>query len=146
MKIRQAELKDFSELYFIGLNTPELKVSATEEFMDEDEFRFCLTNPHGLFLLAEEQGKIIGFIYANAKDVERDYALKWACLVYLVTIPECRHQGIASQLYEECIKELKNRNISNIYAWAKQNSTIVNFLQKKGLNPGKEYLWMDKKL
>ncbi len=46
MNIRKVVLKDFKELYKLGLNIPELKVSSTEDFMDEDEFKFCIKNKY----------------------------------------------------------------------------------------------------
>jgi hypothetical protein len=45
MTIRKATLQDFDKLYAIGKMTPELKVSAVEEFMDTEEFQRCITNP-----------------------------------------------------------------------------------------------------
>ena len=36
MKIRKATLKDVKELYKLWLKTPELKVSSTEDFMDNN--------------------------------------------------------------------------------------------------------------
>ena len=39
MIIRKAILDDFDQLYSLGLNTPELKVSSTEDFMDPEEFK-----------------------------------------------------------------------------------------------------------
>lgn len=146
MKIRKAILKDFQELYDLGSNTPELKVSATEDFMDKNEFKGCIKNKYGVLLLAEENKNVIGFIYANTKDVERTDTIKWACLVYLVVDKKYRSKGIATKLYKECIKELKKRKITNVYGWANPTSGIINFLEKKGFYKGHEYVWMDKKL
>ncbi len=35
--IREANFEDFDELYSIGANTPEFRVSANEPFMDNSE-------------------------------------------------------------------------------------------------------------
>lgn len=114
--------------------------------MDPEEFKFNIRNKYGIFLVAEENNDILGFIYANAKDEERDYAMKWACLVYLTVKKEYRGKGIATKLYNECRKELKKRKIKFIYGWANPKSGIVRFLEKKGFNKGHEYIWMDRKL
>ena len=50
MNIRKASNNDFDVLYALGKATPELRVSATEEFMEPDEFRHALTNHCGIFL------------------------------------------------------------------------------------------------
>ena len=81
MDIRPASLDDFIQLYKLGKNTPELKVSTTEEFMDADEFKWSITNPKGIFLVAEDKNKKIGFIYVSAKDIERPFEHKYACLI-----------------------------------------------------------------
>lgn len=146
MIIRKANLKDFKGLYEIGKNTPELKVSSTEDFMDKDEFKWSITNRQGIFLVAEEKDKILGFIYANAKDIERPFKNKYACLVYLVVMPEFRGIGIATKLYKECARRLKKVKIKMIYGWANEKSGIIGFLKTQGFKEGHKYAWMDRKL
>src|SRR3989344_2203330 len=106
MKIRKARLEEFEELYEIGKNTPELRVSATEEFMDKDDFRQRIDDPKHVFLVAELEENIAGFICANAKDADSQLQNRYACLVYLVTLPEFRRQGVAKTLYNACERQL----------------------------------------
>jgi len=152
MLIRSASLEDFEELYSIGINTPELKVSASEEFMDAEEFRWSIQNPHGIFLLAENDKptkKITGFVYANAKDtLERPLENKYACLVYLAVVPEFRQQGIAKQLYTDCERRLKEKGITHLYGWAhaEGDSNIIEFMRRQGFAEGHRYVWMDKRI
>lgn len=148
MNIRPAKNQDFEELYRIGKNTPEIKVSATEEFMDADEFKWSLTNPDGLFLIAEKKHQIIGFICANSKDAERPFEHRYACLVYLVVSPEFRRQGVAKALYIECETRLRTIGITNIFGWANAESEgeIIAFMKANGFAEGHRYLWMDKKI
>lgn len=145
---RPASLDDFVQLYSLGKKTLQLRVSVNEEFMDADEFKWSITNPHGAFLVAEENQKIIGFIYANAQDIERPFEHKYACLVYLVVQPEFRGKGIAQRLYSACEKRLKELGISHIYGWAslEGDGAIINFMKKQGFAAGHKYLWMDKKI
>lgn len=148
MNLRPASLDDFVQLYSLGRKTPELRVSTNEEFMDADEFKWSITNPNGAFLVAEENQKIIAFIYANAQDIERPFEHKYACLVYLVTAPEFRGKGIAQKLYLACEKKLQELGINYIYGWAnlEGDGTIINFMKKQGFAAGHKYLWMDKKI
>lgn len=145
MHIRKATLDDFTELYAMGKNTPELKVSATEEFMDEDEFRWSIDQPRGVFLLAENE-RILGFVYANANDQERPFAHKYACIVYLAVIPGVRGMGVGKALYDACAAELKSKGCTNIYSWADPESGIVEFFKKQGFAEGKPSIWMDKEI
>jgi GNAT superfamily N-acetyltransferase len=148
MNIRSASIDDFTELYEIGKSAPELRVSATEEFMDADEFRWSITNQNGVFLVAEEQKRKIGFLYASAKDIEKPFEHKYACLVYLVIIPEFRRQGVAQKLYAEGEKRLRELGVTNIYGWASAegNGEIIEFMKKQGFAQGHAYVWMDKKI
>lgn len=146
MIIRKATIDDFCMVYTLGKSTPELKVSASEEFMDEDELKWSLNQPYGIFLIAEEKKHFIGFIYASIRDIERPYPDKYACIVYLVVHPDWQRKGIGKKLYEKCIKELKTRKITYVYAWANPTSGIIPFLKKQGLKKGHPYVWMDKKI
>jgi ribosomal protein S18 acetylase RimI-like enzyme len=60
-------------------------------------------------LLSEEDNKICGFLYVNAKDLEKPFEDKYACLVYLVVLPQYRKQGIAQKLYDVCVQQLKEK-------------------------------------
>lgn len=148
MLIRPAAPEDFEELYSIGKNTAELRVSATEEFMDAEEFRWSIQNPDGVFLLAEENKKVVGFVYANTKDPERPLENRYACLVYLVVVQEFHRQGIARQLYAECERRLKGRGITHLYGWAhaEGDGRMIEFMKKHGFAEGHQYVWMDKKI
>ncbi len=148
MEIREANISDFAELYKLGENTPEFKVSATEKFMDKDEFTWAITNPQGVFLTAKNENKIIGFIYANGKDADKPFKNKYACLVYLVVKREFRRRGLAKKLYDECEKRLKKLGVTNIYGWADDEGSgaIIKFMKKQGFAEGQRYVWMDKKI
>lgn len=148
MIIRRSQPTDFESCYALGKATPELRVSATEEFMDPDEFRYALANQYGVFLVAEEDNKILGFIYATTDDKEKPLLNKWACLVYLAVAQDARRKGVATALYAECIKKLKGLGITNVYGWAHEEGKggIVDFMKKEGFNEGHLYRWMDKKI
>ena len=146
--IRKAEAKDVDTLYDIGLNTPELQVSATEAFMERDEFNWAITNHRGVFMLAELGGKMAGFIYANTDDKEKPFKNRYACLVYLVVLSQFRGKGIAQALFEKCHEELRNMGATHIYGWAnsESDSGIIPFMKKQGFAEGHNYKWMDREI
>lgn len=148
MIIKKPSLDDFFELYKIGKETKELRVSAVEEFMDPDEFRFCITNQKGVFLIAEEENKIAGFVYADARDANESFERRYACLVYIAVIPEFRGKGIGRELYSECEDRLKKLGITNLYCWAnaEDNDRTLNFMKANNFSEGHKYIWMDKKI
>ncbi len=147
INIRAASKKDFASLYAIGAHTPELKVNRLEPFMTKAEFRWSLCeNPNGVFLVAEDGKKPVGFLYANMRDVDRP-SRKCACLVYLTVIPSYRRHGIAHALYSEAEKRLKRNKVSYLYALANAtHDPVVLFNTKHGLKKGNAFVWMDKNI
>ena len=148
MNISSVVDSDFDMLYRFAKGIPELKVSATEEFMDRDEFKWAMRNPNGIFLVAKIGLKIVGFINANMRDIERPYPRKWACLVYLAVAKDSRKYGIATLLYKACINILKEKGITDVYGWANAESdgAIIAFMKKQGFAEGHKYIWMDKEI
>jgi ribosomal protein S18 acetylase RimI-like enzyme len=150
MKIRKATIADFDELYQLGKNTLELRVSATEDFMDADEFKGFITDKNCVFLVAEEKVNIIGFILAHTEWVNllvKSSKNKYAALNFIAVTPEFRQSGIATKLYSECVTKLKEKGATHMYGWANvKGEGIIEFMKKQGFTKGHEYIWMDKKL
>ncbi len=150
MKIRKATINDSAELYRLGKNTPELRVSATEPFMDKDEFNAFITDENCIFLAAEEKKSIIGFIIGHTEWVNmivKNLKNKYGYLIFLVVAPEFRKRGVATKLYSACIAKLKEKGATHIYSWANANGEdVINFMKKQGFTEGHKYIWMDKKL
>lgn len=144
VKIRKATMKDFSKLYSLGSRIPELKVNKHEPFMTKEEFKFAIKNPHGIFLLAEEDEKIVAFTYASIK---KRSSHKIACLVYLAVHPKHRNKGIGKSLYEERLKRLKKRGVKYVYSWiGVSNKKMQHLAKKQGLKQGKKFFWFEKKI
>lgn len=148
MNIRLATKEDFPVLYKLGKSTIEFQVSTREVFMDAEDFAFGIEDPHSVFLVAEENKNIVGFIYASEIDYNKQLQKHSACLIYLTVIPEFRMHGVAQKLYEECENILKKRGISGLYGWAniESDGAIVKFMEKQGFSKGHKYVWMDKEL
>lgn len=146
VQIRLATPQDFDALYTLGLATPELKVSASELFADPPEFRRALTNPDGVFVVAEQGGRPAGFLYATITDPEI-LTQPTACIIYIAVSPEVRGKRIGEQLYRETEKRLRKRGIKYVYALANTDSPAVQgLLEKMGMKKGHTTIWMDKKI
>lgn len=148
MYIRKAIIDDFQALYSLGLDCPELQTNPNQPFMEPDEFHWSIENPFGVFLLAGDSDKIVGFVYANMQDMERPIPERWACLVYLAVASDQRSRGIATQLYDAVVTQLRNQGVTRLYGWAhaKESSPIEAFLQRHGFEPGGLYRWYDKQI
>lgn len=146
--IRPARPIDFDELYALGKSFPELRTSAQFEFMEPDEFLTAMTTPSGVFLCGEDDGRLVGFVYANTNDIEKRNAENTiACLVYIAVLPEFRRRGLGRDLHAACLARLKELNVKYLYVWANVESpSITAFMQGQGFVPGSTYLWMDREL
>jgi len=65
MLVRLVTIQDFEAIYTIGLDCPELQTNPTQPFMEPEELRWAIDNPNGIFLLGENDGEPVGFIYVN---------------------------------------------------------------------------------
>lgn len=142
--IRKATEKDCEELYQIGLDTPELKVSADDVFMDKKEFFWEITRDDGVCFLAEVDGTIAGFVLGS---ISTDPSTtKGATVVYLVVIPAFQKHGIGQALLVACEECFREHDVVDVHSWANTHSPIVGLLSQNGYAKGHEYTWMDKKL
>lgn len=150
VRIRRAEAGDVDAVFALGLKTPELQVSYTAEFMTRDELAWSVTKAPGVFLVAEVDGTIIGFLFASVADIERpnDRPYSYACLVYIVVEAAFRRSGIAQQLYTACEHILRERGTAYIYAWASEegDGSVLAFTERQGFVRGHRYVWVDKQL
>ncbi|MDE1846190.1 MAG: GNAT family N-acetyltransferase [Candidatus Micrarchaeota archaeon] len=138
MLIRKAEISDFAPLYKIGRATPELKVSE-DIFMTEADFKFAIKNPKGLFLVALDGKKIVGFAYCAIEGAD------YACMLYDAVIPSYRGKGIGVRMLREKEKWLRKNGIKSVYALA-TNPKIISILGHLGYKKGKKLVWMEKRL
>jgi GNAT superfamily N-acetyltransferase len=147
--VRPAELGDFESAYALGKRTPELRVAGNQDFMDPEEFRWCMTDKkHSVFFVAQHTGtrEIIGFVYATSNDMERPYPGKWACLVYMAVDERARREGLGTSLYESCLNSLRMMGCQFVYGWASAGGQIVRFMEDKGFHIGQKYVWVHKEL
>lgn len=146
--IRPAASSDFEALYALAKDTPELKMSTMDDFMSPEEFKRCMRDPNGIFLIAEAHGICAGFIYISREEIERPHPEQWARLSYLAVDSAFRKRGIATLLYEEAEKRLRAQGIMNIYSWAHAggDEAMLGFMKRHGFNEGNVYRYMDKKI
>lgn len=145
MILRKAQIDDMESIHFLGVSTPELKVSDTTEFMSYNEVYHMILNRDGELFVAESNKQIIGFCY-GLLDRTNGVLDNKACLVYIAVAESLRKQGIADRLYESVINNLKQRGAKYLYSWANPESYISNFFRKKNMKIGESRIWFDKLL
>ncbi|MGI0133676.1 MAG: GNAT family N-acetyltransferase [Candidatus Micrarchaeaceae archaeon] len=139
MRIRTAKPSDFTELYALGKRFKELRVSNGELFMTREEFKASIRNKKGIFLVAEDNGKIIGFSYSAIE------GKTYASMVYNLVTPKYRGQGLGKRFVREREKWLRKRGIGAAYLLA-TNQGIIRMMKHLGYKEGKKLVWMEKRL
>ena len=119
IKVRVAKAEDASRLleiyaYYVE-NTAisfEYEVPSLAEFTERIR-NTLVTYP---YLVAEEDGRIVGYIYASR--FAQRAAYDWAAGTSVYIDRDCRRKGIGKLLYEKFEAILKLQNITNLYAGA----------------------------
>lgn len=117
MAVRRATQKDIEAI--LAIYGPyvektavsfEYSVPTTEEFTE----RFLRITKQFPFFVWEEEGKILGYAYADAPFERAAYA--WCAEPSVYLHPDARGRGIGSKLYEALEEALKAQGYTVLYA------------------------------
>ena len=100
--IRPMTIADYDGVYDLWISTPGMGLNTTDDSR-EGIARYLRRNPTTCFV-AEEAGRIIGVIIAG-HDGRRGF------IYHTAVRPECRKQGIATQLVEHAMDALEKEGI-----------------------------------
>ena len=129
LTIRDASLEDIPAIRAIyAPYVLETAVSFEREVPAVEEFTRRMTNTQKRFpyLVAEEEGRVLGYCYAGCVN-ERPSAWPSAELSVYVD-REQRGRGIGSMLYTEMEERLKARNVRNLYALVAESGSDNPYL------------------
>lgn len=117
VRIRRAVLKDAPELLEIYRHyvlhtavTFEYEVPSVEEFQS----RMCRIMQKYPYLVAEAEGRIIGYAYAGPFHARAAYG--WAAEMTVYLDHRCKGKGAGRKLYEALEKALGEMGVLNLYA------------------------------
>ena len=140
MEIRQATVNDVSTLQNLNDEVfvdnhkydPDLKMDWAQSETGKEYFTDVVNNPNAICLIAEENGKAIGYIAAAPK--EFGYRLsKYLEIENMGVSPEHRSKGIGIKLMDECLSRAKNKGFQKVYVNAYfENVGAINFYEKSG--------------
>lgn len=138
IKIRRAKNKDINSVYILGEQVDELKFS-NKNFHEKFELKHFLKGKDNIFLVAEIDKKVEGFLYA--KIISKD----WCMLDNLVVSKKFRNNGMGSQLLEELYKLLKKMKVDYIQVIEDVTKKKTReFWRNKGFKEQKVFVWADK--
>lgn len=133
------EVKDFQNLndeVFIDNQKydSDLDMGWARSDKGKEYFTEILNDPDACCLIAEENGKKIGYIAAGPKEI--DYCKsKYMEIKNMGVIPEYRLRGIGTLLMKECLKWAKSQGFQKAFVSAYfGNRMAVKFYKKNGFS------------
>lgn len=94
-------------------------------------------------LVAEIDGKIVGLLDLEYETEIGDVGYKSDCLTgviwHLAVLPEYRRQGIAAQLLQEALKQAKQKGITLIQAWTRDDQFVLDWYKQNGFEKRESY-------
>ena len=117
MKIEFAKIEDAKEilkLYDYYIQNTAITFEVETPSLEEFENRIKNIQKRYPYLVAREDGKIVGYAYANVFKARAAY--DWAVEVTIYVDTQYKKQGIGKKLYSALESILKRQGIINLYA------------------------------
>lgn len=140
MEIRKAKKGDLNKISKIGNEVREFKVGKdVVTFWPKKTLAKIIASKKDLIFIAEQEKKIIGFIIVNYNSV-----FGKAIIENVIVRKEFRKMGIAKELLDNVLRQLKKQRCSYVSALANsKEKEAINWYIKRGFNKGDNFVWMD---
>ncbi len=112
--VKPEDAKRLAEIY--AYYVEETAVSFEYRAPDTEEFRerIIKISRKMPYLVCEQDGKILGYVYAGVYSPREAY--NWTVTTSIYIDRECRRQGVGTLLYAALEQELKSRGVINLLA------------------------------
>lgn len=134
MNIRKAELRDASQVADVyNYYVQQTHHTFETEPLSEEEMRKRIeeTTEEYPFLVAEENGEIVGYAYATQFKLRQAY--EYASEVSIYVKNAAKQKGIGTRLYEQLFEELQETDIHAVVAGISlPNDASVRFHERLG--------------
>lgn len=127
VKIRQFEQRDTNVVIQLANDFASFDGPTTEE-----DLKITQAFPEG-FIVAEEEGKVVGLIYGYFKDVPKEVLHNWevskvATIELLVVDPKYRKHGIGTSLIDNLIGIFKKTGVDMIGLTCPKGASHAKYL------------------
>lgn len=143
IKIRLANKKDIPEVYKLGKILSELSFSNKFPFHERTELKeFVKNRKENIFLVAEDNKKVIGFVFAK---ILAHGSGGWCMLDNLAVDNKFRNHGVGSLLLNEIYRVIKERKIYYVQILEEiHHKRTRKFWRDKGFKEERVFIWADK--
>ncbi len=134
---------DIDQVLCIGVKEPYFTVSdEAPGFWTKAQLEKSVNSKEDVLLVAEKDNEIVGFniTFVHIPSGKATMENLWVSEKY-------RKQGIAKQLIEQSLKELKSKNCVYLCNFVRDtNNMTMQLFEKLGFNRGHKFFWVDKNL
>lgn len=134
------EKKDVETVYKMLKAVEEFRVSEETEAGEwiKDSLKRWIENEDDEMLVAEEGGKLIGFIFTTVHKPSGKVVIE-----NIFVKKEKRSGGCGGRLLKDCIARLKKKGINYFYTQIKEtNRDAIRFFRESGFTEGYKFVWM----
>ena len=137
--VRKDEIEDLQDLndeVFIDNQKydSDLDMIWAKSDKGKDYFTKLLNNPDYCCLIAEEDGRKVGYVAAGPKNISYRKS-KYIEVENMGVIPEYRSRGIGTMLMEECLKWAKSKGFQKAYVNSYfNNQKAIEFYKRNGFS------------
>ena len=143
--VRRAGRRDLEAIQSLWQRLRELQVkadsrlapAAAAERLVAEHREVVLADPNTSFLVAEEQGEVLGFLHAQIEQGDPIYALeRYGTIVDLFVLESRRGGGIGEQLLQSCLEWFRSLNLQEYRVSTPVHTPEAQrFLEKHGALP-----------
>jgi len=143
--VRRAGRRDLEAIQSLWERLRELQVkadsrlvpAAAAERLVAEHREVVLADPNTSFLIAEEQGEVLGFLHAQIEQGDPIYALeRYGTIVDLFVLESRRREGIGQQLLQSCLEWFRSLNLQEYRVSTPVHTPEAQrFLEKQGALP-----------
>lgn len=135
--VRPISTADAASIWTIFADQQGFSTGTRIKFYDEEEIEFWAEDPQSIFLVAKDNGRYVGFIFAKI------ISPSWAMIDGFFVLPSARGTGAGKQLLQELEDRVQKRGIEYVHAMMCGQDTI-DWAVSQDFERGNVYAWMEK--
>ncbi|NIQ10371.1 MAG: GNAT family N-acetyltransferase [Gammaproteobacteria bacterium] len=143
LEIREMTIDDFADVFHLGeqLFTSDYSPSMYRTW-DEYEITTLYNSDNELCLVAELDGKIVGFALGTTVD-KSNSAWKYGYLVWIGVRPGLQKKGVGDNLFNELKKRMMDQGVRMIIIDTDaENDAGIRFFEKQGFDNIQKHVYM----